>query len=216
MDITIDPKILNRFRSKHQRTIQSLGHKLTNLDSTEIDVLVSIYVKLMEDNGPAATHMSRTQLRSMLYQVFDMPEDHLVERIMVAIDRGITPYIKLSTFVTTMSIFLRGSLADRIRYCYAVYDILGEKMIKRDQLIILLRNAVIKQHAEDVEEIVKDMVDMLIKKVDLDLDGAISMQDYTDTVMGQPALLEIFGHCLPSRESVNAYLHTFTHKIEKF
>lgn len=215
MDTTLDPKILNRFRSKHQRAIQNLAHRV-NFDSTEIDVMVSIYVKLMEDNGPGATHKSRTQFRSMLYQVFDMPEDYLIDRIMVAVDRGTTPYIKLSTFVTTMSVYLRGSLADRIKYCYAVYDLSGEGMIRRDQLILLVRNSVIKLHPEDVEEIVKDMVDMLIKKVDLDLDGLISLQDYTDTVMAQPQLLEIFGHCLPSRESVNAYLHTFTHKIEKF
>lgn len=215
MDVTIDQKILNRFRSKHQRNIQNLAHR-SNFDITELDIMVSIYVKLMEDNGPNATHMSRTQLRSMMYQVFDMPDDTLIERIMVAIDRGTTPYIKLSTFVMTMSIYLRGTLADRMKYCYAVYDLSGEGLIKRDQLIVLLKNAVVKHHAEDVEEAVKDMVDMLIKKVDLDLDGAISFKDYSETVIAQPALLEVFGHCLPNRASVNAFLHTFTHKIDKF
>lgn len=215
METTVDPKVLNRFRSRHQQAIQKLSHSV-NFDSTELDVMVTIYVKLMEDNGPTATHMSRVQLRSMLYQVFDMPEDFLIERIMVALDRGITPFIKLTTFVTAMSIFLRGSLADRIKYCFAVYDIPGEGMIKRENLVLLMGRAIIKHHVEDVDEAVKDMADMMLKKVDLDLDGLISFKDYSETVMAQPALLEMFGQCLPNRASVNAFLHTFTHKIHRF
>lgn len=212
----MNPKVLNRFRSKHARTISNLKNRQLGLDSKEIDVLVSIYVSLMLGNGEAATHMSRIQLRAILYQVFDMPEDFLIDRIMVCVDRGVTPYIKLNTFITTMAVYLRGSLADRIRYCFGVYDILGEGTIKRDQLMWLLRNSVIGSHAEEEEEIIKDMADVLIKKVDLDLDGAISLQDYTDTVLAQPPLLEVFGHCLPNRASVNAYLHTFTHNTERY
>lgn len=46
--------------------------------------------------------------------------------------------------------------------------------------------------------------------MDIDLDGAISFADYKETVRRQPLLLEFLGQCIPERESIAAFVTTFT------
>lgn len=214
-DITSDVKAQTRFRNKHLTKIRELTRRV-RFDTTELDVIVIVYFKLLCALGPNHTFISRYQFRSVLYKVFDMPEDFLIERIMAALDKGITPFVTLETWINAMSLFLRGNLEERMQYAFACYDILGDGMIRRDQLITLMKRSFVKPQVEDVEELVKDFVDMIIKKMDIDSDGLISYADFSETVRQQPALLECFGQCLPDRASVNAFLSTFTHKITKF
>lgn len=54
------------------------------------------------------------------------------------------------------------------------------------------------------------MIEVLTKKMDIDRDGKISFQDYKQSVLRNPMLLEAFGSCLPSRHAINAFLNTFT------
>lgn len=56
----------------------------------------------------------------------------------------------------------------------------------------------------------KDLIEIVTKKMDLDRDGKISYHDYRTSVLKNPMLLEAFGQCLPSRHAVYSFLSTFT------
>ena len=45
---------------------------------------------------------------------------------------------------------------------------------------------------------VKDLVDMTMRKMDIDKDGRVSFQDFEQTVKKEILLLEAFGPCLPT------------------
>ncbi|KAH1010945.1 hypothetical protein HUJ04_000395 [Dendroctonus ponderosae] len=63
-----------------------------------------------------------------------------------------------------------------------------------------LRNCLIKfPQEEDPEESVKDLVDIVMRKMDLDKDGKVSLKDYHETVAAEPLLLEAFGKGLRSQ-----------------
>lgn len=53
------------------------------------------------------------------------------------------------------------------------------------------------------------MIEVITKKMDIDRDGKISFNDYKQSIMKQPMLLEVFGHCLPTRENVYTFMSTF-------
>lgn len=215
LDITSDVKPQSRFRIKNSNLIRELSRRV-HFNAAELDAIVIVYFKLLGELSPTAQYISRQQFRSVFYHCFDMPEDFLIERIMFALDNGITPYVTLETWIKTMSLFLRSNLEEQIVFCFTVYDILADGVIRRDQLIALMRKSMFKKHAEDVAEAVMDFVDMIIRKMDLDIDGAISFKEYREAVLQQPALLQCFGQCLPDRASIHTYLSTFTHKIGKF
>ena len=149
---------------------------------------------------------------SMLHKVFGMADDSMIDKIFAALD-GITGFVTLKTFVRAMSLFLRGSLKEKIVYCFKCYNLGGlqsNNKIHREHIMILLRNSVYKHQIEDVEEELKDLCEIILKKLDIDLDGVISLSDFKQSVEKQPLLLECFGQCLPDRKHCFAFLTTFT------
>lgn len=175
-----------------------------------------IYYKFSRksENALAGT-ITRHQFREFFDICFGMSDDTLVDRAFVALDKGITPYVTLETWINTLEIYLRGTLDEKITYAFNCYDFMGKGLIRRDVMIQFMRRTIMKDNVEDVEEAAEDLVDLIIKKMDLDHDGSISLEDFTNTVKENPMLLQCLGNILPSREYLNAFSLTFTDKINK-
>ncbi|KAF7271161.1 calaxin [Rhynchophorus ferrugineus] len=200
----------------------------TLLSRNEIEALYKIYKKLITFNkissknavkSPSsimttATTVSegidRTVFREVLHNTFDIiTENMLMERIFCVWDKINGGLITLENWFHGMSLFLRGSLTKQIEYCFAVYDLNGDGYITKDEMFLLLRNCLIKfPQEEDPEESVRDLVDIILKKMDKDKDGKVSLTDYKETVTGEPLLLEAFGRCLPTEGSKLTFLAT--------
>uniref|UniRef100_A0A1B6MAG2 EF-hand domain-containing protein n=1 Tax=Graphocephala atropunctata TaxID=36148 RepID=A0A1B6MAG2_9HEMI len=93
-------------------------------------------------------------------------------------------------------------------------DMMGDGYIKREHMFQALKNSLRgNPHDEDPEELIKDMIDIILKKMDHDRDGRLSFEDYRKSVWENPNLLEVLGYCLPSRPSVYVFMNTFTERI---
>uniref|UniRef100_A0A1B6F2P2 EF-hand domain-containing protein n=1 Tax=Cuerna arida TaxID=1464854 RepID=A0A1B6F2P2_9HEMI len=93
-------------------------------------------------------------------------------------------------------------------------DMMGDGYIKREHMFQALKNSLRgNPHDEDPEEQVKDMIDIILKKMDHDRDGRLSYEDYRKSVWETPSLLEILGYCLPARPSVYTFMSTFTELV---
>lgn len=76
---------------------------------------------------------------------------------------------------------------------------------------MLYRNSLVKQpQEEDPDEGVKELVELVLKKLDRDKDGKVSFEDFTEAVQEEPLFLEAFGQCLPSDNAVIAFLSTLS------
>lgn len=185
-----------------------------HFDRDELNAIAVIYYKLQRDAGcDLKRELPSTAFDMVLHKSFGMADDFLIQQIFYALDR-ITSTVPLRKWIYAMSLFLRGTLDEQIKYCYDVYDLHKKGEIRREQMIFLMRKFVYKHHEEDVDEAIKDLVDIMLKKMDLDHDGIISFDDYRQSVLKDPLLLECFGHCLPDRKHVIAFLTTFTDKIK--
>ena len=186
-----------------------------HFDKTELKEIAMIYFKVQRDAGcELKSELPSKAFSDVLHKAFGMADSFLIERMFRALD-SITSTVSLKQWINAMSLFLRGSLAQQILYCFKVYDASGKNEIRREQMVNLLRKSVYKHQDEDVDEAVKDLVDIIIKKMDLDKDGILSYADYSQSVRNDPMLLECFGPCLPDRKHVQAFLTTFTDKIKE-
>ncbi|XP_022915776.1 calaxin-like [Onthophagus taurus] len=213
LDSSLDPMEETRFKKKHSDLILKLSKKL-HFTYTEVESILLIYYKLQKESHDKLG-ITKAQFRDVLHAGFDMTEDTLMDRIFTALEKGIfNPHpatVTMETWAAALSLFLRGTFEEKIQHCFHVYDLLGDGMIGRDSMFQLLRTSLISSGSDDdAEEAVKDMIEILTKKMDIDRDGKISFNDYRQTVVKEPMLLECLGKCLPARISVYTFVTTFT------
>ena len=79
---------------------------------------------------------------------------------------------------------------------------------------IRCRNCLIKHpQDDDPDESVKDLVEIALRKLDIDKDGKVSYLDYTTAVKADGLLLEAFGQVLPTDSAADGFLSTLQWKF---
>ena len=61
-----------------------------------------------------------------------------------AFDRDNDSYLSMSEWVESLSIFLRGSQEEKIKYAFTVYDLNGDGYISREEMFQMLKTSIIK------------------------------------------------------------------------
>lgn len=127
-----------------------------------------------------AQGIDRIVFRELLHSTFDIiTEDILLERIFCAWDKGQGVPVRLEGWLTGLSVFLRGTPTERMSFCFRVYDLNMDGFITRDEMFLLLKNCLIKQPGdEDPDEGVRDLVEIALKKFDLDKDGKVMIVEW--------------------------------------
>jgi Ca2+-binding EF-hand superfamily protein len=172
--------------------------------------ILLIYHKIRMDSVEPTKQMTRSQFFYVLQVAFDMADDSMVERICAGLSIG-TNFVSQCTWARALSLFLRGTLAEKIQYCFKVYDVAGNGLITRNVIFNFMKNTLcLGKSVETGDAPIRDFVDVIVKKMDQDFDGSISFDDYRKCVEMQPYLLECFGPCLPGRPHVNEFLMTLT------
>ena len=65
----------------------------------------------------------------------------------------------------------------------------------------------ISHHCVDIDcNVPQDIIDLTLKKMDVDKDGRICFDDYEETVKNEPLLLEAFGPCLPKATTLDLFM----------
>lgn len=213
MSIPVSVEIADEnFLRQHSDFLKTLP-QTTHFTQNEVDAVAIIYFKFLREFGVKREQMDRSQFRAFFHSTFQISDDFLIDRSFLFLDKGLTPFVTLETWIKTLSLFLRGTLEEKMRYCFYVYDLGGNGRLKRNDIIRLLRKCFIYEKDEDVELMVKEFADILVRKLDVDGDGEISYEDFSESVKNQKELLQCFGRCLPDLLSAIDFMQTFTHDL---
>ncbi|XP_062549602.1 calaxin-like [Armigeres subalbatus] len=215
LDLTLEAGEEMRFLNKVSRLVRRLEKK-THFTHRELEVCLLIYHKLSKDEEDNKGQVSRHQLDTLFDSAFGISNVETVGRICCALDKGVTSFMTMEAWAKMLSLFLKGTFDEKIEHCFRSYDIGGEGILRREHMMVLLRSCFIKHQEEEVEESVKDMVEILIRRMDIDRDGAISLDDFRESVHKSPELLECFGQALPDRAHVYAFSKTFLDQTVEF
>ncbi|NXO04643.1 EFCB1 protein, partial [Rhinopomastus cyanomelas] len=196
-------------RKKLQQLVESLSRAPRHFNKYEVECLIKLFEKLAADSSShcATSSLDRMVFRDILHRTFGMMDDLLMDRVFRVFDKDNDSGISVVEWVEGLSTLLRGTLEERIQYCFEVYDLNGDGFIAREAIFQMLKNSLLKQPPEDSEEGIKDLVDIVLKKMaisfllqDRDRDGKISFTDFDQSVRDENLLLEAFGQCLPDRK----------------
>ncbi|XP_059081608.1 calaxin-like [Tigriopus californicus] len=191
-------------RKQQSKFVETLAKK-SHFSMSEVDGLLSVYRKLSE--GLEVDRMDRTRFREFLHNAFDMTDDILLDRIFKRFDADNDGYVSREEWVYGLSVFLKGNEDQHIEYCFDIYDLNSDGFISREEMLNMLKTCLGRQGLEeDQDEGVKDLIEMTLRKMDIDKDGRISESDWTQTIKAEPLMLEAFGPCLPQRNAGEIFL----------
>ncbi|XP_043463770.1 EF-hand calcium-binding domain-containing protein 1-like [Leptopilina heterotoma] len=203
------------YRRKNAKVLKKLA-KSTNFDYQEVEALALIKQKINRKMGP----ISRIPFRDILHSGLDYTENlpHLlVDRVFSAIDKKDLSSLTVDQWIEGFSIMLKGSLDERIEFAYKVYDLMKTDSLKKEQIFPMMRGCLIMPKPdEDPDEMVKDLLDMMLKKLDVDRNGRVSQMEFTEIVKKNVLFLECMGPIFPSRQAQHAFLTTFSHRKHRF
>ncbi|KND03698.1 uncharacterized protein SPPG_01164 [Spizellomyces punctatus DAOM BR117] len=198
--------------------------KITNFTRQDIEVLQHRFIGLLppqqspgigSDRDPLAAlyagKIDRARFRDLLADVFGVDDSLLMDRVFRSFDTDADNYISYEEFIRGMSVFLKGRPEERARFCFRVYDLNGDRYISKEEMFQMLRNCLVRGQEED-EDGVKDLVDLVLKKLDEDRDGRVSESDWATVIGKENLLMEAFGQCLPRKKTVERYLSPASEK----
>lgn len=208
--------------ARQQRPIKRKWRLAGRLTEHEVDCLVHVYNELAASQWNDGTpSVSIACLHTAMKLAFDVAEpDAWIDRVCGALMSGdLSLHVcTLDEWMTAMTLFLRGTLDEQMRHCYRCYDPYATNALEVEHIQRLLRGRAIAQRedADEVEYELQTFADMMMLKLDVDRDAAVSWEDYSGVVRKQPMLLECLGPCIPSRLSLHAFLMTFAEQPDKF
>ncbi|CAI5690536.1 unnamed protein product [Oreochromis niloticus] len=158
-----------------------------------------------QNNSGRAVHgLDRGKFISTLHSIFGLTDDRMT--VFRTFDKDNDSVVSMKEWIDGLSVFLRGTLDEKIKYCFTVYDLNGDNAISREEMLHMLKGRLIRQpNEEDPDEGIKDLVEIILKKMDYDHDGKLSFEDFEKAVKDENLLLEAFGTCLPDFRRIEMF-----------
>ncbi|XP_009084197.3 calaxin [Serinus canaria] len=191
-------------RKGRKLVVDSLTRSAKHFTKSEVECLVKLFDTLVAKASSqfAGAGFDRTVFRDTLYNAFGMTDDAVLDRVFSTFDKDNTGCITVEEWVEGLAVLLRGTLEEKMKYCFAIYDLNGDGYISKEEMFQMLKHSLLIQPAdEEPDEGVKDLVEIALKKMDYDHDGKLSFTDFEKAVRDENLLLEAFGPCLPDIKS---------------
>ncbi|XP_042773666.1 EF-hand calcium-binding domain-containing protein 1-like isoform X2 [Panthera leo] len=183
-----------------KKLVESISNTVKNFKKSEVECLVRLFHSLVERANVRLNNLGldRNAFGAILHSIFGMTDDMLMNRVFFVFDKDHDNCINVKEWVKGLSVFLRGTFEEKLKFCFEVYYLNGDGYICREEIFDMLKNSLHQQSSEEEnDEGIKELVDITLKKMDYDNDGKISFADFEKAVREERLLLEVFGPCLP-------------------
>ncbi|XP_037363789.1 calaxin-like isoform X2 [Talpa occidentalis] len=193
-----------------KKLVESISNTVKTFKKNEIECLIRLFHSLVKatDKRLDNVGLDCNAFRGILYNVFGMTDDMLMNRVFFAFDKDKDNCINVKEWIKGLSVFLRGTFEEKLKFCFEVYYLNGDGYISREKIFDMLKNSLHQQSSEEEgDEGIKDLVDIALRKMDYDNDGKISFADFEKAVKEERLLLEVFGPCLPEAKLPKSRLH---------
>lgn len=198
----------------HSRTLL----KNTKFTMTELTTLMHMYFEL---RGIFQLFMTPETLRTFFIATFDITDDKTLRGLIRGFDRSHTRRISVADFIMGLHIILRGSLEERARFAFDVFDIDCDGFISRSVELMSFRDVFIAEIAaqnpvSDPSEPERDVVDFLLKKIDVNRRGKFDFKQYMSAVRKNPLLLECCHLLWPEEKYTKLFQDLILNSVSSF
>ncbi|XP_061678255.1 calaxin-like isoform X1 [Syngnathoides biaculeatus] len=212
-----------------QNLAKTISKQVDRFNPTEVECLIrEFYSVLGQTTSSGKSSLDERKFRSILSNEFGLTNNTIMERGRAAYDPREQPptsgrpsaffspvfrtfdkdndsFVSAKEWVEGLCVFLRGTLDEKIKFCFHVYDLTGDEYISREEMLLMVRNCLRLHGEEDPYDGIKDLVEITLKRMDHDNDDKLSFDDYEKSVKELDIVLEAFGTCLPNAMKIEMF-----------
>ncbi|RVE66536.1 hypothetical protein OJAV_G00108540 [Oryzias javanicus] len=190
--------------STNKKVIQALAETISkeveHFNKKEAECLIWKFNTLLEAqkrHDSSVSGLDRNRFKNALHILFEMTDDFILDRVFKVFDKDSDGFVTVEEWIQGLSVLLRGTLDEQMKYCFQVYNLKDSGFITRDEIYLMLKDSFHLEHQDEEDEI-NELVEIVLKKMDHDKDGRLSFEDFEKSVKKEELLLEAFGSCLPN------------------
>ncbi|XP_071782040.1 guanylyl cyclase-activating protein 1 [Centroberyx gerrardi] len=111
-----------------------------------------------------------------------------VETMFATFDMNDDGFIDFMEYVAALSLVLKGEVKQKLRWYFKLYDVDGSGCIDREELLLIIKSirAIDGVHHETSAE---DFTNMVFDKIDINGDGELSYEEFTEGIQNDQMLL---------------------------
>jgi len=189
--------------------------RYTHFNSEECRCLLTIFHNMINVQGK----IDRMRMREVLHISFHITDDVMLDLVFHSFDRDNDGIVDDAEWVKGLSVMLRGTTDELIEWCYYVYDLNGDGGLAREELYHCLKGCIYSGYGvepDELEECEREIVESVMKTLDVDHDGQITLKDFEQACTKDPLLLVSIGPCLPPTQCIAAFLALFCDKFRNY
>lgn len=120
-----------RFLGKY-KPITAILKRKTRFSTKEIESLLLLFNKFTEGR----IVMLKQEFAEVLSHTLDLTDEYMLDKIVTQIlnTTKTKRFIPMNTWVETFSLYLRGTLEEKMKYCFGVYDVSKTGMLRKDTI----------------------------------------------------------------------------------
>eukprot|EP00123_Amoebidium_parasiticum_P001592 comp12718_c1_seq1/m.7827 comp12718_c1_seq1/g.7827 ORF comp12718_c1_seq1/g.7827 comp12718_c1_seq1/m.7827 type:complete len:180 (-) comp12718_c1_seq1:549-1088(-) len=112
----------------------------------------------------------------------ELANNPLVERIIDTMDRDKSGEVDFQEFIMALSVFVRGTKEDKLKFAFRIYDMDRDGYISNGELFMVLK-MMVGSNLKETQ--LQQIVDKTIMYADQDADGKISFEEFCQVIATQ-------------------------------
>ena len=121
-------------------------------------------------------HGNTSVFAEHMFRVFDHNNDNM---------------INFGEFITALSISTRGSVEDKARWMFQLYDANDNGYISKDEMVLIINAIYQMSNVKDAESCARKRVESIYKDMDSNQDGQLSFEEFLVLAKSDPIVLDI-------------------------
>ncbi|XP_061903195.1 peroxisome biogenesis factor 1 isoform X1 [Entelurus aequoreus] len=150
-----------------QNLAKTISKNVDHFNKTEVECLIREFHSLLGQPNSAgkSDNLDERKFKDILKNDFGLINDTIMERVFRSFDKDNDGFVNVKEWVEGLCVFLRGSLDEKIKYCFRVYDLSGDEHISREEMLLMTRNCLRLHGEEDPFDGIKDLVEITLKRM---------------------------------------------------
>ncbi|CAG5114794.1 unnamed protein product [Candidula unifasciata] len=213
---------MGTFRALQNRAA-AMNQRLVEFSGLEPELVENILQYAKSLLKSSSNEIDETVFTAQMVDQFEITSTFMVSQMAEALKKGNKNFlatsesgrqrgIPLEDFCRMVCTFLSQKLDIKINWVFGVYDTNNDGSLSKLEMHILLKPCVLHTEDMDLDEAIRDLIEIVMSVVDVNKNGLIDLEEFRHLVKTNILYIDLLGQVLPRDHVVKKFLQKIKNK----